>query len=259
MTRQGAALAERLAAELGGEALLPERFAQAAAHGYSGPVAEEIRRRWAAHSQLVLIMSAGIAVRAIAPLLGHKASDPAVVCLDEAGRSVIPLIGGHRAGANELARRIAALTGGHAAVTTASDTQGLPALDLLGRAEGWQIDPDSALTHAMGCLVNAEPIGCYVDPALPTQRSQIADWLRDCPALTFVDQPADLLAPAYLAALLVTHRELAELWPTLQPKTVRYAPPALVVGMGCRRGVPADELRAAFETTLLDAGLNWPA
>ena len=256
VTRQGAALAERLAREIGGTAVLPARFAQGIAESYSGPVAAEIGRRWATHRQVVLIMSAGIAVRAIAPLLDHKNRDPAVLCMDEAGQSVIPLLGGHRAGANDLARRIAAFTGGHAAVTTASDTQGLPALDLLGRAEEWQIDPDSALTYAMGCLVNGEPLGCYVDPALPAQRRQIAEWLRDCPDLAFVDQPEQLREPGYHAALLITHRALDDLWPTLRVKTVRYTLPLLVVGLGCRRGVPVDELRAALETTLADAGLD---
>jgi len=258
VTRAGAALAARLADELGGAALLPARFAAGAASAltYEGPVAETIRQHWAAGQPLVLIMAAGVAVRAIAPLLDHKASDPAVVCLDEVGRSVIPLLGGHRAGANALARRIAAHTGGHAAVTTASDTQGLPALDLLGRDAGWRIDPDSALTHAMGCLVNGEPIGCYVDPALPAQRRQLEQWLAVCPDLTFVAQAEELLAERYHAALLITHRALDALWPALRAKTVRYRLPLLVVGLGCRRGVPVDELQSALNATLSDAGLD---
>lgn len=258
VTRRGSALAAHLAAELGGVAVLPARFAAEAegAQSYDGPAVAEVRRRWARHRQLVLIMSSGIAVRACAPLLANKASDPAVVCLDEAGRSVVPLLGGHRGGANELARRVAALTGGHAAITTASDAQGLPALDLLGREAGWKIDPESALTHAMGCLVNGEAIGCYVDPALANERRQLDEWLRDCPDLTMVDDPAALLDAAYGAALLVSHRALPALWPALRAKAVRYTPPALVAGLGCRRGVPADELRAALAATLADAGLE---
>lgn len=258
VTRAGADLAARLARELGGVALLPARFVAETGGAllYQGPVAEAIQQQWATGRQLVLIMAVGVAVRAIAQLLSHKASDPAVVCLDEAGRSIIPLLGGHRAGANELARRIAAHTGGYAAVTTASDTQGLPALDMLGREMGWQIDPDSALTHAMSCLVNGDPIGCYVDPALPVQRRQLEQWLTACPDLTFVEQPDELLAERYCAVLLVTHRALTELWHGLRAKTVRYLPPLLVVGLGCRRGVPAEELDSAISETLDAAGLD---
>ncbi|MCG8351771.1 MAG: precorrin-3B C(17)-methyltransferase [Chloroflexales bacterium] len=258
VTRAGARLAARLAPALGAVACVPPKLAaeapDAALHADSA--LDEVRARWREARALVLIMAAGIAVRAIAPLLEHKANDPAVLCLDEAGRFVVPLLGGHRAGANELAHRIAALTGGQAAITTASDVQGLPALDQLGQAEGWLIDEESALTHAMACLVNGEPLGCYVEPALPWVRMALEDWLAACPTLSFVADPAELREDRYAAALLVTHRSGDEHWSALRPKTVRYLLPALVAGVGCRRGVPAEELYDALMATLDDAGLG---
>jgi cobalt-precorrin 5A hydrolase/precorrin-3B C17-methyltransferase len=66
------------------------------------------------------ICAAGILVRSIGPLLKSKLREPPVVAVSEDCSSVIPLIGGHL-GANDLARKIASLTGGHAAITTASD------------------------------------------------------------------------------------------------------------------------------------------
>jgi cobalt-precorrin 5A hydrolase / precorrin-3B C17-methyltransferase len=45
-----------------------------------------------------------------------------VIAVAEDGSSVIPLLGGHH-GANALAQKIAALTGGHAAITTASEVR----------------------------------------------------------------------------------------------------------------------------------------
>ncbi len=222
---------------------------------YTGPVVAEIRRRWKQHRQLVLVMATGVAVRAIAPLLGHKADDPAVVCLDEAGRSVIPLLGGHQAGANDLARRIAAITAGHAAITTASDVQELPALDLLGQQAGWKIDPASALTHASAALVNGEPLGLYVDPALPAARTQAETWLEPAAHVVTVAHLDDLNDNTYAAGLLVSHHRLTEQQQHLLTKSILYHPPVLVVGVGSRQGVTAAELRAAIETTLADAHL----
>jgi cobalt-precorrin 5A hydrolase/precorrin-3B C17-methyltransferase len=258
VTRAGARLAARLAPELGATAHVPAKLATEApgATTYTGPARDLVRTLWGRARALVLVMATGIAVRAVAPLLTHKGVDPAVICLDEAGRAVVPLLGGHRAGANDLARRIAAFTGGQPAITTASDTQGLPALDRLGQEAGWRIVENAALTHAMACLVNGEPLGCYVDPALPRQRRQIETWLAACPDLTFVDDPADLANPRFAAALLLSQRALSEHWPALRDRTVRYAPPVLVAGIGCRRGVPVEELRAALDTALADADLD---
>ena len=257
VTRTGSQLATRLGAALAATVSVPERFTATrhpdAPAPYTGPVADEVRRHWQAQQALVLIMSTGIAVRAIAPLLGHKASDPPVVCLDEAGRTVIPLLGGHQAGANALAQRIATLTGGHAAITTASDVQARPALDLLGRAAGWRIDPASALTHASACLVNDEPVGVCIDPDLTLAPAVLAA-LSSTPNLLPVKGIAALTSGDYAAGLVITPRIPAD-WPTLQRTCVLYHPPVLVAGIGCRRGVPAAELRAALETTLADAGL----
>ncbi len=257
VTKAGSQLALRLGTALAATISVPERFAVTEHPGapmpYTGPVADEIRRHWQPHSQLILVMSTGIAVRAIAPLLGHKSSDPAVVCLDEAGRTVIPLLGGHQAGANALAQRIATLTGGHAAITTASEVQSRPALDLLGRAAGWRIDPASALTHASACLVNDEPVGVFIDPDLTLAPAVLAE-LSSTPNLLPVTSIAELTSGDYAAGLLITPHIPAD-WPTLQHTCVLYHPPVLVVGIGCRRDVPAAELRVALETTLADAGL----
>ena len=166
LTRGGCALGERLATQLGADF-----------RSCRGRVAVEMRRAWQSHRALVCIMAAGIVVRTIAPLLADKRHDPAVVVCDEAGRFAIPLVSGHLGGANELAREVARLTGGAAALTTASDVLGRTALDLWCRDLGLQVADRAGLTAAMGRLVDEGALtlwSCCPLPELPPDLQTIA-------------------------------------------------------------------------------------
>ena len=82
---------------------------------------------------LVAVMATGIIIRAVAPYLESKLTDPAVIGVDAAGKFVISLLSGHYGGANELAKIIAQGIGGTAVITTASDATGKQSVDELAR------------------------------------------------------------------------------------------------------------------------------
>lgn len=86
-----------------------------------GDVSATVRRRWADVDAFVLFCATGIAVRVVGPLLADKRTDPAVVCVDDAGRFAVALCGAHERGGNDLARRVAAALGAQPVVTTASE------------------------------------------------------------------------------------------------------------------------------------------
>ena len=125
-TARGEALARRLAEALpgsvsrcGGEVTL------------KGWTAEH----FAQNEALIFVGAVGIAVRAIAPHCRSKAADPAVVAVDEGGNFAVPLLSGHLGGANALARALAKACGAVPVITTATDVNGLFAVDLWAKAQ----------------------------------------------------------------------------------------------------------------------------
>ena len=151
-TGKGAALAERLRAELGGTAQIPgEGFSLGAWTAENFPEREA----------LIFIGAAGIALRAVAPHIRCKAEDPAVLCVDETGRFVIPLLSGHLGGANELARLVAALTGGTAVITTATDLNGAFAVDLWAKSQGMTVLQPERIRQVSAAVLGGETVRVY--------------------------------------------------------------------------------------------------
>jgi len=252
VTKNGSALALDLAAQLGGVAYLPERFMPPSvvhAEPYSGSVTELVRDLWEHQQAFVLVMATGIAVRAIGSLATDKRHDPAVVACDELGKSVISLLSGHGGGANRLAQAVAARTNGQAIITTASEVQDLPALDLLGRAQGWRIAASSALTSTMAALVNGEqlalydPLGLLADLSLP-------------PTVKHVGTADELIEPQFAATLVVTDAVPSPCW---LRRGIVYHPPTLAAGIGCRRGTAPNMIEAAVRQACAEAGVAFEA
>ncbi len=124
-------------------------------------------KRWAKEyfdkaDALLFIGACGIAVRAIAPLVKDKTTDPAVVVMDEAGKFVIPVLSGHIGGANALAEQIAALTGAIPVVTTATDVRGIPAIDTWAVQNEMAIENPQAIKSVSSSALAGNKIGVAI-------------------------------------------------------------------------------------------------
>jgi cobalt-precorrin 5A hydrolase/precorrin-3B C17-methyltransferase len=106
---------------------------------------EIVEKLWTESKSIIFIMAAGIAVRSIAPFVDDKARDPAVLVMDEKSRHVISLLGGHEAGANDLARQIAGHLVSDPVITTGTDMNELTSIDVYAKERGMVIENRSLL------------------------------------------------------------------------------------------------------------------
>lgn len=125
---------------------------------------DEIEEAFHQSDVLVCVMAAGLIVRMIAPHLKGKDLDPAVIVADPYGRYVVSLLSGHLGGANELAKKLAKITGGQAVITTATDNEGIKAFDLIAKEEELKIENLKDLKYISAAQLNNEAVNVVIDP-----------------------------------------------------------------------------------------------
>jgi cobalt-precorrin 5A hydrolase/precorrin-3B C17-methyltransferase len=216
VTEGGRAAAARLEASWPGQV-----------RSYDGPARPALQQAWAQCDGLVCFLAVGATVRLIAPLLDSKWTDPAVVCVDASARQVVAVVGGHAAGANVLAARVAEVFGAAVVITTATDAMSLPGLDLLGwPAEG-------AIGIVSRALLDGEPVRLESDRTWPL------------PPLP------DTVGDVGEHRILITDRLAAA-----GPATAILRPPSLIVGIEASGGVATEEVLRLVDGALAEAGLS---
>jgi cobalt-precorrin 5A hydrolase len=172
------------------------------------------------HKTLVYIMATGIVVRSIARHLVDKTVDPAVVVLDEKGQFAISLLSGHLGGANAVASEIAGTIGATAVITTASDVQGMPSVDMIAQKHQLIIESMHDAKTLTAMTVNGQKVGWRNDSLLNLS------CYYPC-----VEKDAEGL-------VVVSNRtNLAEKVPFVQ-----LIPQNIIIGVGCRRGIPGQKI-----------------
>ena len=233
LTPQGAVLAQEICRGLAGAQCWLHRGQAGGDPGIKAfdHLAKVFQEAFEQGENLVCVMAAGIVVRSIAPYLRGKDRDPAVVVVDEAGKFAVSLLSGHLGGANDLAREVAQILNGTPVITTATDVQGLPALDSLAAQRGLMIENLDAVRPVHMALLSGRPVR-LVDPD-----GYLADLLKENPGLFIDENDLDAALTGEGPGVYAGFRERA--WP---PGWLILRPKNLVAGMGCHKGTPAREI-----------------
>ncbi len=257
VTRRGVEQARLLRQRLrAGEVHRPERYGPAE-HGWEAPftsaLSERVPELFRTCGQIVFFLAVGAVTRLIAPHLGAKETDPGVVAVDEAGRFVIPLLSGHKGGANAFARTVAGCLGATPVITTASDVIGGLSLDLLEDSFGWTAEPRERLKAAARALVDGEPL------AIVQEVGSAGSWLEEMelPAtMTVVRDVQALTARSFAYVLWITDRLIENRGGIEEERVLWYRPKSLVLGVGCERGISVAALEDGLERFLRAHGFS---
>jgi cobalt-precorrin 5A hydrolase / precorrin-3B C17-methyltransferase len=199
-----------------------------------GKGADDLRRAFEDCDAVVSFLAVGATVRVLAPCMGAKTTDAAVVCVDEALRFAVAVLGGHH-GANELAERLSAVLGTEPVITTASDAANVQPLDGYGADLGFTVADPSALARIGARLLSGEDVTISGAESWPLPPLPVV------PMVARVD--------GGVADIEVSDRSEAR-------GTLVYRPKSLVVGVGAARGVTAEEVLDAVDRALAEGGLS---
>lgn len=172
---------------------------------------------------LIFIGAVGIAVRAIAPHCKSKATDPAVIVLDERGRFAIPILSGHLGGANDLAKKLANICGAVPVITTATDIEDVFAVDEWAKARNCHVLEPERIKNVSSALLAGKVVyygSQWKITGTPPENVFLAD----------ENHPADFSV-------------------TLHPQddALHLIPKICVLGIGCKRGTSAEHIETTFQ------------
>ncbi|MBP1925063.1 cobalt-precorrin 5A hydrolase [Sedimentibacter acidaminivorans] len=177
---------------------------------------------------IVFVGAVGIAVRAIAPFVRSKKTDPAVICVDEKGLNVISLLSGHIGGANQLARKIAEITGGDPIITTATDINGKFAVDEWANNKSMHILSLKSARDIAADILENKKIGLCCDfnikGEIPEEIDINEKEIGVCVSLDSNKKPFK--------------------------NTLNLIPKIISIGVGCRKGTPCNTIYNAIKDIL---------
>ena len=208
------------------------------ARQYDEPASTAAPKAFAECDAIVCFLAVGATVRLIAPLLRGKGADPGVVCVDEALRYAVPVLGAHGGGGNALAGRVAQVLGAEPVITTASDAAGGVALDEFGADLDFKLEPGSDLAAVGTAILSGERVTFTADTEWPLPPLP--------PNVVRTDRPE----PGIPAIVVTDQKDIST------ERAVVYRPPSLLVGVGASRGAPAGEIGQLIDGSLADLGVS---
>ncbi|PWM37170.1 MAG: cobalamin biosynthesis protein CbiG [Clostridiales bacterium] len=240
-TGRGARLCRALATALAGTGYDCEAFAggraarEAGMPPLPGSLQDFAGQAFRECGGLIFVGACGIAVRAIAPHLRDKFTDPAVLVIDDRGRYVIPLLSGHVGGANELAKTVAGALGATPVITTATDVNDLFSVDAWAKREDLHLAGRQAAKEVSARLLDCKEVFLYSDFAIdgPLPGGVVLSDKGECGICLSLDENKNPFSC-----------------------TLNLVPRLVTAGIGCRKGTSGRQIEEQVCAALAQSGIS---
>jgi cobalt-precorrin 5A hydrolase len=183
---------------------------------------------------LIFIMATGIVVRSIAPYLKDKQTDPAILVVDEQGKNIISLLSGHLGRANRYTLELAQYLNANPVITTASDVQDSMAVDTLAMLTNTYIDDFKKATKITAMIVNGEKVALISKNPIPFSLPNNIIWLE-----SQQNMKEDING-------IISFQTQSDSLEVLEKLTVHLKPRDIIIGIGCRKGIPKTQIYDAI-------------
>ena len=205
-----------------------------------GGLREWTQNHFLSNEALIFVGSCGIAVRAIAPFVQSKSSDPAVLVIDETGKFVVSLLSGHLGGANELTKWVAEQLSATPVITTATDRRGLFAVDSWARRNGYFVSNPEKIKEVSSALLEGKTVTfCSDFPISGKVPEQLRLLQRD---RSEAEREAREQKPGEI--------DFSVSWQRRESEDLRIVVPSLYIGIGARKGISSEAVEQLVDHCL---------
>lgn len=196
---------------------------------YHKNVMDTVKETFSNYDCIIGIMASGIMIRAIAPYINSKLSDPAVILIDDNGNFVISLLSGHFGGANDLTVKLADIINSTPVITTSTDVNNKIGIDSIAKRFYFELFNPKNIKHINKALVN----NIKVDLFLPSKFSYIL---------------SDEVNNSYNVSIC---ESLGFIKASVDNYNVILKPKKLVMGIGARRDIETSKVENAISQACL--------
>lgn len=194
------------------------------------------------YDAIIAIMASGILIRSIASLIESKATDPAVLNIDDNGNFVISTLSGHLGGANKLTNKIAKLISATPVITTSTDVNNKLGIDVISKDLFLSVNDTKEILFFNKAILEGREL------SLTVNSNKNFNYLFDYLTKNTLEIDVSIKFSSKI--------KTDEIHVTLDDHILILKERKIVAGIGCRRGKECEKIYHGLKKSINDLNID---